>query len=148
MGDFDFLIGQWRVHNRRLNKRLVGDTEWAEFDATAEVRSLFDGQANIDEITFPDGTKGLTLRLYEPARKAWSLHWTTNETGVLFPPVVGSFTDGRGEFYGDDSHEGQPVRVRFVWSRTDTGSPRWEQAFSVDGGHTWETNWVMDLTRR
>lgn len=147
MGDFDFLFGRWNVANRRLKERLVGSADWEEFTATAEIRGLFDGAANIDEITFPDGTRGLTLRLYDPVRKVWSLHWSTSDTGVLFPPIVGAFTDGRGEFHGDDSHEGRPVRVRFIWSRTTTDSPRWEQAFSVDGGQTWETNWTMDLTR-
>jgi hypothetical protein len=145
MDDFDFLIGRWRVTNRRLKHRLVGSDDWEEFEALGEIRSLFGGAANIDEIIFPDGTRGLTLRLYDPVRKIWSLHWTTNETGVLFPVVTGSFDGDRGVFYGADREGSQPVDVRFVWSRGTPGAPRWEQAFSVDGRQTWETNWIMDL---
>jgi hypothetical protein len=145
MHDFDFLHGRWRVINRRLKDRLVGSDDWEEFESVAEIRSLFNGAANIDEIIFPDGTRGLTLRLYDPARKVWSLHWTTNETGVLFPPVVGSFSGGRGVFYGADREGSQPVDVRFVWTPSAPGGPRWEQAFSVDGRQSWETNWFMDL---
>lgn len=51
-----------------------------------------------------------------------------------------------GIFFGDDVHEGRPVRVRFIWRSAD-GTAQWEQAFSPDGGTTWETNWVMDFTR-
>jgi hypothetical protein len=147
MGDFDFLIGRWNVSNRRLRERLAGSSEWEEFPATAEIRSLFDGAANIDEITFPDGTKGLTLRLYDPLAQEWSLHWSASTTGRLYPPVVGSFRGGRGEFYGDDTHEGLPVRVRFIWSDITADSARWEQAFSADSGRTWETNWIMIMSR-
>jgi hypothetical protein len=147
MNDFDFLIGSWHVHNRRLNKRLVGSDEWTEFTAPATCWSLFEGQANVDEIAFPDGTRGLTLRLYDPAREQWSLNWAASTSGVLFPPVVGRFEAGRGVFYGDDSEGGTPVRVRFVWSDLTTGSPHWEQAFSADSGKTWEVNWTMRFER-
>jgi hypothetical protein len=145
MDDFDFLHGRWQVTNRRLKHRLVGSDDWEEFEAVAEIRSLFDGAANIDEMIFPDGLRGLTLRLYDPARQVWSLHWSTNKTGVLFPPVVGSFSGDRGVFYGTDREGSQPVDVRFIWSRGTPGAPRWEQAFSVDGRQTWETNWIMEL---
>jgi hypothetical protein len=147
MGDFDFLVGSWNVHNRRLVKRLVGSDEWLQFTAPAVNWSLFDGQGNVDEITFPDGTKGLTLRLFNPVTEEWSLHWASSETGALFPPVVGKFSDGRGVFYGDDTEDGTPVRVRFTWSDMTPDSARWEQAFSVDGGTSWEVNWTMQFTR-
>jgi hypothetical protein len=147
MGDFDFLVGRWNVANRRLEQRLAGSDNWTEFPATAEIRSLFDGAANIDEITFSDGTKGLTLRLYDLVTEEWSLYWAISNTGRLYPPVIGTFHDGRGEFYGDDTSDGQPVRVRFIWSEITANSARWEQAFSADAGKTWETNWIMTLTR-
>lgn len=147
MGDFDFLIGKWRVANRRLRQRLVGCTEWEEFDATAVVWSLLDGSANIDQFTFPDGTSALTLRLFEPESKQWSLNWATSTEGKLFPPVIGSFTDGEGLFYGDDVHDGIPVRVRYIWSDITPTSARWEQAFSADQEQTWEPNWIMELKR-
>lgn len=148
MNDFDFLFGRWDVSNRRLEKRLVGSTDWRQFPATSECRSLFGGAANVDEIVFPtEGFSGVTLRLFDPRRGQWSLHWASSDSGVLFPPVVGGFTDGRGEFHGDDSEGGTPVRIRFLWTRMSRASARWEQAFSVDGARTWETNWIMDLSR-
>jgi len=145
--DFDFLHGHWRVANRRLKDRLRGSDEWEEFDATALCRPLFAGDANVDEFTFPWGDTGLTLRLYDPGSKEWSLYWSTRSTGRLLPPVVGTFTDGVGTFYGDDTEQGRPVRVRYIWSGITATSAQWEQAFSTDGGQTWETNWFMRLTR-
>ncbi|MEU8415626.1 hypothetical protein AB0C24_22790 [Amycolatopsis japonica] len=147
MGDFDFLVGSWNVHNRRLAKRLAGSDDWVEFTAPAKCWSLFEGKANVDEIVFPDGVRGLTLRLFDPATEKWSLNWSSSDTGRLFPPVVGSFSDGRGVFHGDDTEGDTPVRVRFVWSDITDDSARWEQAFSVDGGETWELNWIMDFRR-
>jgi len=147
MGDFDFLVGDWNVLNRRLTKRLAGSDDWVEFTAPAKSWSLFDGMANVDEIVFPDGARGLTLRLFDPATRKWSLNWASSDTGTLFPPVVGRFTDGRGVFYGEDTEGGTPVRVRFVWSDITENSARWDQAFSADDGTSWELNWVMTFTR-
>lgn len=151
MGDFDFLVGEWTVANQRLKERLAGSTEWEEFTSTSRCWSLFDGAANLDEFAFPDGSHGLTLRLLDRARQEWSLNWSASQTGTLLPPVTGRFheTDGNleGRFYGDDEHNGRPVRVRYIWSRITSNSARWEQAFSTDGERTWETNWVMDFTR-
>ena len=149
MNDFDFLVGSWNVANRRLKERLVGSGEWEEFPATSECIRLFDGAVNLDEFTFPtQGFRGLTLRLYEPELDHWSLFWVDSRDGRLQPRVTGRFVDGRGEFYGDDTHHGTAVRVRYIWSEITPTSARWEQAFSVDGERTWETNWNMQLTRR
>ena len=147
MGDFDFLIGSWRVANRRLRERLVGCTDWEEFDATSQAWPLLAGGANIDEFRFPDGSSALTLRLHEPATGQWSLYWATSVYGVLLPPVRGSFVDGIGTFFGDDEHAGTPVRVRYIWSGITPTAARWEQAFSADGEQSWETNWIMQLQR-
>ena len=146
--DFDFLIGSWDVANRRLATLLSDSDEWDEFPARSVCRSLFDGAANVDEIVFPTkGFAGATLRLFDPAREEWSLYWASSRTGTLFPPVVGGFRDGRGDFYGDDTHEGIPIRAHFIWSEITGESARWEQEFSADGGRTWESNWVMELRR-
>ncbi|GAA2463937.1 hypothetical protein [Winogradskya humida] len=144
--DFDFLHGSWNVHNRRLRDRLTGCTSWEEFPSTALITPLFGGAANVDEITFRS-VSGLTLRLWDPAAQHWSLHWTTSDTGRLFPAITGTFTDGVGTFYGNDTEGGTPVRVRFIWSGITADTARWDQAFSTDGEETWETNWVMELTR-
>ncbi|MCB1037844.1 MAG: hypothetical protein KDD47_28680 [Acidobacteria bacterium] len=137
------------MDNRRLEGRLVGSTEWKEFEATSDCRPLPGGIGNLDEFRtdfWPDFV-GLTLRFFDPATRRWSLYWIDRRTGVLQPPVVGSFEGDTGVFEGQDELRGQPIRVRFLWSRKDPARPRWEQAFSADDGQTWETNWVMQMTR-
>ena len=149
MNDFDFLVATWDVTNRRRRDFLDENSPWEEFPAVSRASRHFDGAANFDEIEFPrEGFPGLTPRLYDPQRQEWSLHWANKRTGKLFPAVIGSFTDGRGEFYGDDTHEGQPIRVRFIWSDITANTAHWEQAFSADGGATWVTNWAIDLIKR
>jgi hypothetical protein len=147
---FDFLIGEWSVRHRRLKRRLVGDTEWIEFSGLATARKILNGLGNIDEyqINLPDGPYvGSTLRLFNPATGLWSLYWMDSRNPGLDPPVVGAFNEGRGLFFGDDRFEGKPIRLRFIWSDITSSSCRWEQAFSTDGGKTWETNWTMALNR-
>ncbi|MFC4465423.1 hypothetical protein ACFPH6_12915 [Streptomyces xiangluensis] len=147
--DFDFFHGEWQVLNRRRTDFLDPDSDWEEFPATNRCWSLFDGAANIDEMDVPSqGWKGLTLRLFDQETREWSLNWSASRTGRLFPPVIGYFVGRQGEFFGDDTHEGKDVRVRFVWSGISETTARWDQAFSVDGERTWVTNWVMDFTRR
>ncbi|CAG6393905.1 hypothetical protein NMG29_20235 [Streptomyces cocklensis] len=149
MNDFDFLTGVWDVANHRRTDFLDPDSAWEDFPGVSTASRHFGGGANFDEIAFPTkGTSGLTLRLYDRAREEWSLYWSSSATGVLFPPVTGRFTGGTGIFHGEDSYEGKPVTARFVWSGITTDAARWEQSFSVDGGGTWLSNWVMELTRR
>ncbi|MBV6700491.1 hypothetical protein [Kitasatospora aureofaciens] len=149
INDFDFLVGCWDVANRFRADFLDPESPWEEFPAVTRGSRHFGGNANFDEIEFPTkGFAGLTLRLYDPVREEWSLYWSSSRTGTLFPPVTGRWTDGRGEFYGNDTYEGTPVRARFVWSGVTADSARWEQAFSTDGGETWVTNWTMDFSRR
>jgi hypothetical protein len=144
--NFDFLVGTWQVANRRL-----ADGGWDEFPGESTCVQVWDGAANFDEISFPaKGYRGLTLRLYDPARDEWSLYWASSRDGLLgLPPVVGRFgPDGVGTFYADEVHDGQPVRVRYLWDNITATTARWAQAYSTDAGQTWETNWVMDFTRR
>jgi len=151
MHDFDFLHGSWNVHNRYLQGRLRPSTEWIEFDAHSEVQPLLNGLGQLDRYSaMRDGhaIEGVTLRLFNPATGGWSLHWAdTVNPGVLLPPMVGRFTGDVGEFFGDEFVNGKKVLCRFCWTRTNPASPRWEQAFSDDGGKTWETNWIMTFTR-
>ncbi|WP_328475024.1 hypothetical protein OHA21_17085 [Actinoplanes sp. NBC_00393] len=151
IGDFDFYVGTWDVANRRLTKRLAGSDDWEEFPAVSVARSFFAGAGNFDEITFPTmGFSGATVRLFDPATELWSLYWTSSVTPLALrdPPVVGRFVDGVGEFFADDTFDGVPITVRFRWSDISATTAHWEQAFSVDRGSTWETNWIMDSTRR
>jgi hypothetical protein len=148
--DFDFLFGRWRVHNRRLLRRLEGSGDWEEFETALETRPVLAGLGNVDRFTRSGASwEGLTLRLFAPEARSWSIWWAaTSEAGRLFPPVVGSFADGHGTFFGDDEHEGRAVRVRYEWMDITPSSARWEQAFSPDAGESWETNWLMTLSRQ
>jgi hypothetical protein len=150
LSDFDFWIGEWDVHNRRLRERLAGSDEWDEFEATSVAWKILDGLGNADEFRtdYDGGFTGMSFRFFDPKTKQWSIYWAdSRRAGLLDPPVIGSFSGGTGVFEGDDTFDGRPIRVRFTWSRVDTPTPRWEQAFSEDGGNTWETNWVNDFTR-
>jgi len=150
--DFDFFIGSWDVAHRRLKERLAGCTEWDEFKGTTVVRKVLGGFGNVDDnvLELPAGHyRAVTLRSFDPVRKIWSIWWLDGRyPGTLDTPMVGQFSDGVGVFYADDRFNGMPIRVRFVWSVPRPDAPRWEQAFSADGGTTWETNWTMDFARR
>jgi hypothetical protein len=146
-GDFDFLLGHWQVHNRRLRQRHAGRTEWDEFPATSQAWVMLDGAVSVDEMRFPtQAFSGMTLRTLDPATKRWSIYWINSTNGQLFPPVHGGFDGERGEFYGEDSDGGRAVQVRFIWTRLGPDAARWEQAFALAGG-AWEDNWVMELRR-
>ncbi|MFL6076834.1 MAG: hypothetical protein ACJ73S_25855 [Mycobacteriales bacterium] len=147
--DFDFLHGTWNSTQRRLAKRLAGSTEWDEFAATLDCRPVLGGLGNVDEMVATDrDVHGLTIRLYDPETDEWSIHWVSRKKPVMDPaPVVGRFVDGVGEFLADDEWEGTPIRCRYRWTVLGPTSARWEQAFSTDGGETWETNWIADFAR-
>ena len=151
LSDFDFQIGAWRVKHRRLKERLLDCTEWEEFDGTSQMRPILGGNGNIEDnvIQFSSGTyKAIALRSFDAASKNWAIWWLSSAAPhTLDVPVIGRFANGIGSFFADDILRDKPVRVRFLWLRTDTEQPRWEQAMSSDGGQTWETNWTMDFTR-
>jgi hypothetical protein len=148
--DFDFFMGRWKIHNRRLRERLAGCTEWDEFEATVVARPILDGMGNEDDYRtdYGGGYVGMSFRFFDPETGLWSIYWADSRySGLLDPPVIGSFSGDTGIFEGEDEFEGRPILVRYTWSRVTTPSPRWEQAFSEDGGKTWETNWVNDFSR-
>ena len=149
--DFDFLIGKWKYHLKRLQNPLTGSTTWVEFDGVGECRPIWNGNAQIDtlEVDGPTGhIQGLTLRLYNPSSRQWSLNWANAADGTLgTPPTIGSFKDGKGEFYDMEPFKGRMILVRYEWTRTTTSSPHFEQSFSEDGGRTWEVNWITDQVR-
>jgi hypothetical protein len=146
--DFDFLVGKWKMHNRRLNKRLEGCQEWTEFESTDENSKILSGTADIDtySTTAMPGQEGklfegVTLRLFNPKTRLWSLYWVASNVGVLDPPVVGSFENGVGHFFTRDTFQGKPIIMMFRWDARDKNRPVWSQAFSPDNGKTWEWNW-------
>ena len=150
VSDFDFFIGTWRVHHRRLKERLAHNHEWIEFEGTSTAQKILGGLGNMDDnlLNLPGGTyRAVTIRTYDAAKKIWSIWWIdSRHPGPLDPPVVGRFETGVGTFYADDTFNGKPIRVRYLWTN-QSDAPHWEQAFSEDGGKTWETNWTMDFTR-
>lgn len=148
--DFDFEIGTWTTHLRRLLRPLTGSTTWVDYAGTTVVRKVWDGRANLVELQVngPSGRlEGLSLRLYNPASRQWSLNFSNSAGGTLSPPVIGEFTNGRGEFYAQETLNGRAILVRFVISDITPTSARFEQAFSADGGRTWEVNWIAVDTR-
>ncbi len=148
--DFDFEIGTWRTRVSRLLRPLTGSKAWVEYEGTSVVRKVWNGRANLVELDVdgPSGhIEGLSLRLYDPQSRQWSLNFSNSRTGMLSPPVIGEFKNGRGEFYGQESIDGRPVFVRFVISDITPTSAHFEQSFSADGGRTWEANWIATDTR-
>ena len=149
--DFDFLFGNWRVHCRRLLHPLSGSSQWIEFDGTNVVHRVWDGRANMDEFEAdtPSGhIEGMTIRTFNAKSHQWNIYWSSQLNGAVeFPPMVGEFINGRGEFYDSEMYNGKAINVRFLWTVISPKACHWEQAFSVDGGKTWETNFAGDLTR-
>jgi hypothetical protein len=148
--DFDFEIGTWKTHLRRLVHPLSGSTTWVELDGTTVVRKVWNGRANLIELEAdgPEGHfQGLSLRLYNPQAHQWSLNFANSNDGTLSQPTVGEFKNGRGEFYDQETLNGRAIFVRFVISDITADSCHFEQAFSDDGGKTWEVNWIATDTR-
>jgi hypothetical protein len=148
--DFDFHLGTWKTRLRRLLHPLSGAQAWASYEGTTVVRKVWDGRANLVELE-ADGTAGhlelLSLRLYDPQARQWSLHTASSKAGSLGVPAVGRFEHGRGEFIDQETYDGRAILVRFVISDITPDSCHFEQAFSVDGGKTWEVNWIATDTR-
>jgi hypothetical protein len=143
--DFDLHFGRWRTTVSRLTEPLSGKGAWVEYEGTSVVHPLLGGCANLVELSVegPAGRiEGISLRLFQPGSRRWSLHYASAASGRLSSPLFGRFENGRGEFYGDDELGGRPIRVRFVISRLTARSLRFEQSFSADGGKTWEANWL------
>lgn len=146
--DFDYFQGAWTTRQRRLVKHDAGSKgPWEAFPATLCMTEYLDGKATVDELYFPTkGWAGLTLRLFDPAKRQWSIYWISSADGRMGPAMVGGFHGNHGEFYGEDQDQGRPVKVRFLWTKLDHDHARWEQSFSYDD-RTWETNWIADFVR-
>jgi hypothetical protein len=148
--DFDFEIGTWKTQLRRLQRPLTGSKTWVEYEGTSVVRKVLNGRANLVELKVdgPAGhLEGLSLRLYNPLSRQWSLNFANINDGTLSQPTIGEFKDERGEFYSQETYNGRAILVRFVITRISQDSCRFEQSFSDDGGKTWEVNWIAVDTR-
>lgn len=149
-GRFAFQTGKWRVQHRKLRVRLAGCTDWAEFGGTCEAREIMDGAGNVEDNLLDDPSglyRAAALRRIDPVTGQWTIYWFDQRHTGIDLPMHGHFVGNAGTFLCDDLLNGTPIRVRFIWSRTNTENPRWEQAFSNDSGENWETNWIMDFER-
>jgi hypothetical protein len=149
--DFDFEHGRWHTTVRRRLRPLSGSDDWADYTGTTAVIPLWGGRANLVELDV-SGAQGhlqaLSLRLFDPQTKRWTLNFSNAASGTLAPPMTGGFGGGRrGVFYSAETFGGRPVLVRFVIESTSADTCRFEQAFSTDGGSAWETNWIAVDTR-
>ena len=151
--DFDFLIGDWKAHVRRLPDRLVGSTAWVEYDGISNHKKLFGSNSNLEEFEVDSlqahlHIKAQTLRLYNPVSHQWSIFLIDVDKGTLgLPPMVGQFTGRRGEFFDQEDYKGRAILVRYVWLDISPHAARMEQSFSDDGGKNWEVNWICELSR-
>jgi hypothetical protein len=148
--DFDFEFGRWTAKLSRRLRPLTGSNEWVTYEGTSVVHPLWQGRSNVGELDVSGSAgriEGLTLRLYDPAARRWTVRFASSRDGDLTPGLVGGFTDGRGEFMDQEVLDGRPICVRFVFSEVTRDTFRFEQAFSSDEGRTWEANWVSTFTR-
>ncbi|WP_206185323.1 hypothetical protein [Sphingosinicella sp. CPCC 101087] len=149
---WDFLVGRWTVRHRRLKQRLAGSTQWEEFGGTLHNWPVLGGFGNVGDnvLELPSGTyRGASVRAFDPAAGLWSSWWLDGRTAAtLAPPLQGTLDRNGGTLLGDDLHEGRAVKVRVRWLRLAPDSIRWEQAYSADGGASWEVNWVSDFARQ
>jgi hypothetical protein len=152
--DFDFLIGDWRAHLWRLPDRLVGSTKWLEYEGTSSIHKIYGSDANMEEFKVHDAKDDLsihaqTLRLYDPKAHQWSVYGIDVDHGQLgLPATVGEArTPGLVELYDTEPWDGRMILVRLQWKSISPTHAHLEQAFSADGGKTWEANWINDLTR-
>jgi hypothetical protein len=149
--DFDFELGSWKIHLKRRLHPLAGSTNWVEFDGSSVTHKVWDGRAQLEQVETDSAVaghiEGLTLRTFNPKSHQWSLYWANAKDGLLVPPQIGQFNNGLGEFYAQDTLNDKLIFVRFIWSNTTTPVPHFEQAFTEDGGKTWEVNWITDQTR-
>ncbi|AIF46002.1 hypothetical protein HY57_01330 [Dyella japonica A8] len=150
--DFDFLIGDWKAHVRRLPDRLNNSTAWDEYDGVSNHHKLLDTNANFEQFDVTSADRKLhikaqTLRMYNPDTHQWSIYGLDLDKGELDAPVVGEFHGNRGEFYNHQAWRGRVILVRWMWLNVSPRSARMEQAFSPDGGKHWEVNWICELSR-
>jgi hypothetical protein len=150
--DFDFQIGDWIVMHRRLKERLVACDDGEEFDGTCTMYPVLGGNGNVEDNVLhiaSGANRAVALRSFDPSSQTWAIWWLdSRDPHALDVPVIGKFEDHVGTFFATITVKDRSVLVRFLWLRTNTTSPRWEQAMSTDDGETWETNWIMDFRRK
>lgn len=148
--DFDPILGSWKFELKRRMHPMTGSNTWVDLSGTGVCYKIWNGRAQLDTVELDGSTghiEGLTLRLYDPTSREWRLYWANSRIGILDPPQVGKFKDGHGDFYTQDTINGKTLLIRYDWTKLTTSAPHFEQAFSDDGGKTWEVNFITDQTR-
>jgi len=148
--DFDSEIGTWKTELKRLQHPLTGSTTWVAYTGSTVVSKVWNGRANLVELEVdgPAGhIEGLSLRLYNPQTRQWSLNFSGSGTGSMSQPTIGGFKNGRGEFFDQETYNGRAIFVRFIITKITPDVYHFEQSFSDDGGKTWEANWIATDTR-
>jgi hypothetical protein len=147
--DFDFNIGVWHTHIKRVLDPFASSSESVELNGTVTVRKMWDGKAELEEIE-ADGPKGhwegLALFLYNPSARQWSQSFANSKVGTL-SSNVGEFKDGRVVLIGQDTVNDKTILVRAVWSDIKPDSHQYEESYSNDGGTTWVRAFIANLTR-
>nr|WP_321236849.1 hypothetical protein [uncultured Psychroserpens sp.] len=151
--DFNFLIGKWTVLNKKLKERLANSNEWIEFHAEMETKPILNGLGLMDEMKsshFGDDFIGLSIRMVNPKTNVWTIYWadTSNPEHYLKEQVVGEFKNGIGEFYGKEQYQGKTYQLKFTWKKHSKHTAQWEQAYFDDLNSQWETNWIMEFSRK
>lgn len=147
--DFDWDLGTWKTHQKRLLHPLTGSTQWVEYEGTDVVRKIWNGanQGIIEARGAAGHLEIYTVRMYNPDAHQWGVYFTNPATGVLSAPVVGEFRDGRADFYDQEPYNGRQIMVRFSVFNITADTCEFQQAFSADGGKTWEPNFIVTETR-
>jgi hypothetical protein len=151
--DFDFELGNWKAHVRRLGHRLSGGHDWEDFNGTVVTKPFMDGKGNLSEMNVEGALSHrhiqiIAVRLYDQTSHQWRIYGADSKSGVFDPPQIGRFEGAHGEFYASDFYEGRAIYIRYVWQKVSPNATHFEQAFSGDGGKTWEVNWIYDGTRQ
>lgn len=149
--DFDFLIGNWEIKNKRLKERLINSNEWIEFNAKLTgSKKILNDSALMDQFVFESNGEtfeGISLRIFDPKTEEWTIYWFDSDNPKVSEQVVGTFEDGIGTFYGNELFQVKSVKIRFIWSNITDSTARWEQAYFDENNNEWETNWIMDFSR-
>ncbi|HEY3779342.1 MAG TPA: hypothetical protein VGL35_14920 [Rhizomicrobium sp.] len=147
--NFDFALGAFHTHIRRLLNPLTGSGKWVEYDGTKTDVPVLAGTGSLETIEAdgPDHLELMTLRLYNAKAHEWSLNFSASSSGEMTTPSIGEFVDGVGTFLDQENYKGRTVLVRQLWSRITHHSYHFEQAFSADFGKTWQPNFIAYLTR-
>lgn len=151
--NFDFLIGKWTVLNKRLKERLKNSIEWTEFSAEMETKPFLNGLGLMDEMKsshYGEDFIGFSIRMVNPKTNIWTIYWadTSNPENYLREQVVGAFKNGIGEFYGKEKYQEKEYKLRFTWKKKSEDTAQWEQAYFDELKNEWETNWIMEFTKK